>query len=100
MVEGTYIGTEAMGLPRVEGGETNGGGDTGGVCVKGGTTLIGVCGLGRTTGGEDLDETERMGADGVVAGLDILILRVVLALVWVGVLGADVLGPGVMGTGG
>lgn len=42
VVAGTYMGTEEMGLPRVSGGETNGGGDTGGVCAMGGTTLIGV----------------------------------------------------------
>lgn len=100
VVAGTYIGTEEMGLPRVGGGETNGGGDNGGVCVIGGTTLIGVCGLGRTTGGDDLDEIGIMGADEVVAGFDILILRVVLAFAWAGVLGADVLEPGVMGAGG
>lgn len=100
VVAGMYIGTEEMGLPRAGGGETNGGGDTGGACAMGGTTLIGVCGLGRTTGGEGLDEIGRIGADGVVAGLDIVILRVVLALAWVGVLGASVLGADVLGTGG
>lgn len=100
VVAGTYMGTEEMGLPRVDGGETNGGGDTGAVCDMGGTTLIGVCGLGRTTGGEGLDGTGRVEMDAVVAVLDIVILRVVLALARVGVLGADVLGPGVLGAGG
>lgn len=99
VVAGTYMGTEEMGLPRVVGGESNGGGDTGGVCAMGGTTLIGVCGLGRTTGGEGLDGIGAIGADGVVAGLDIVILRVILALDRVGVLGAGVLGADVLGPG-
>lgn len=94
VVAGTYMGTEEIGLPRVGGGETNGGGDTGGVCAMGGTTLIGVCGLGRTTGGVGLDGLGKMGADGGVAGLDIVILRVVLALARVVVLGPVVLEAG------
>lgn len=97
VVAGTYMGTEEMGLPREGGGETNGGGDTGGVFAMGGTTLTGVCGLGRTTGGDGLDVPGRTGADVVVAGLDIVILRVVLALARVGVLGAGVLGRDVLG---
>lgn len=54
VVAGTYIGTDEMGLPMVGGGDTNGGGDTGGVQAGGGTTLTGLRGLGRTTGGEGL----------------------------------------------
>lgn len=105
VVAGTYMGTEEIGLPIWDVGETNGGGETGGVFAMGGTTLIGVCGLGRITGGEGLDGVGRMGADGLVAGLDIVILRVVLALARLGmlgasVLGADVLGLGVLGAGG
>lgn len=54
VVAGTYIGTDEMGLPMVGGGDTNGGGDTGGVLAGGGTTLTGLRGLGRTTGGAGL----------------------------------------------
>lgn len=54
VVAGTYMGTDEMGLPMAGGGDTSGGGDTGGVRAGGGTTLTGLRGLGRTTGGEGL----------------------------------------------
>lgn len=99
--EGTYIGTVEIGFPKACGAETSGGGETGGALVMGGTTLIGLCGLGRITGGEGLPEAGSAcglvaagaGACGcgcawVVAGLAMVMFRVLLALAVVAGAGA------------
>ena len=84
---GAYIGTVDIGFPIACGAETSGGGDTG-VLVMGGTTLIGLCGLGRTTGGASLVTVGAFGWVLAVVGLAMVMFRVLLALAGVGVPGA------------
>lgn len=87
VVAGTYIGTDEMGLPMVGGGDTRGGGDTGGVLAEVVITVTGLRGLGSTAGGEGFVGGGRATGD-AGEGLAMVMLRVVLALAGVVVPGA------------
>lgn len=87
VVVGTNVGTGEHGVP-TEGGAVYDLGDTVCVWVKGGTTLIGLVGLGRTRGGRDFwGMTKETGTLGVISDCIPFEVRNMLA-----VLGSDVAG--------